>query len=174
MLESFLCQTRIETPYIPDRKDMLLISDEHMAKILPHWELWDENHPCPYLELFIERKQKEYEMLLRAYDAGLSVPKPQGVFNLEIRDIVKSFKTIIEPAIVPGLVMEYISGRYIDKIVSENEQKEANRQLNTQVKKAEELGFLPVNHYTFLNSIWVSKEKRLYLIDISDWRFEKQ
>jgi hypothetical protein len=131
------------------------VSDTHAAKV----------YDWPYFPgSYLRDMQEEYQNTLRAYEAGISVPKPEGVFKVKIR----WFKTLFG-YFFPGrtaLVMEWIKGERADK-TDGNLHKRVRELFDKEVEKCMRLGFFSGDFY-LNNAIYAPERDKLYLIDLAD------
>ena len=94
---------RLTRDVSPAQKEAYLISHSLIARPLPNWELWDDAHPCPFLEKELEHLEMEYNLLKEVYEAGINVPKTEGIFNVTLSTF-KHLKTLLKPKITPALL----------------------------------------------------------------------
>lgn len=105
--------------------------------------------------------ENEAKMCTLAYERGISVPKPEGIF--EIKHPAKN-------NLMSVFVMEYIPGITLHEI-SEKDFKFYRRLsllVAKEIRKAYERGICITDNYP-KNSLWHEKRKRLYLVDFTDW-----
>ncbi|MEK6936379.1 MAG: hypothetical protein AABW67_06335 [Nanoarchaeota archaeon] len=132
------------------------ISENHVAKI-------DED------VTFIDSLKHQYDICKKLYEKSISVPKPEGVFQIQIKGIP-----------IPAFIMQFIEGFNIKKIKDSPDlmkqlklsADDVNRicYLHTaEVIKAERLGFHPTDG-GYNNGIWSPSENKNYLIDFSYWK----
>ena len=103
---------------------------------------------------------REYSLCKKLYDRGISVPKPYGVFRVELDDK----RTI-------GFVMDRINGEtlmyYKAHKSNEKEAKifaEKIKEMQEEIKKASDLGFL-LDDRTENNAMVDEEKNRVVLID---------
>lgn len=116
----------------------------------------------------------------KAYEKGISVPKPLGMFNILHPETNKK---------KPAFVLQYIKGSTLNRLVrsallDENcfefiDKKKIVEKWNhikdlyeKELKKAESLGFIN-NDNNYGNGIWNLKEGKVYLIDFGRWEIRK-
>ncbi len=102
--------------------------------------------------------EKEYRVAKALYELGISVPKPEGVYEIE-HPITK------KPA--SAFLMEYIPGKRL--IIGGNYESELWAR---EAKKVRREGF-DVLDLTPENSIWCPSRKKIYLIDFEGWELPK-
>ncbi|MBR9682918.1 hypothetical protein GOV03_00050 [Candidatus Woesearchaeota archaeon] len=107
----------------------------------------------------------EFEIAQELYAAGISVPRPIGLFDAEVNreGIVKTEK---------GFVME----RLLDVAScgeDGNKNRELGRRLEGLLKQCCELGFFPIDHHWTEwgghNVAYNPEEDQLYLFDFDQW-----
>jgi len=99
----------------------------------------------------------EFDIAKTLYEEGVQCPKPHGVFNITL-------KNGNDP--VPGFVMDRINGIQPKQIIDIEEYKDALKQIATEKRKIERIGFFPsLEHSIGCNTLWVPEEKKLYLFD---------
>ena len=142
------------TPQVNEEYDRVRrISKTHVVKL-----------PRNYLSLGI--LYKEFKIQELAYLAGLSVPKPEGIFEVKIRDRIFAKKR-------KGVVMEYVPGILLEDLKGTDIFFKAKNQRDMELEKAEMLGFTHFDAICYLNSIWNPEKQRIYLIDFESWGFRK-
>lgn len=100
----------------------------------------------------------EYQVAVELYSAGISVPRPEGVFAL----------TLPIYHCVPALVMEHVKGKTYQQL-SYSEQATA-RQLHAQeLDKVRELCFVPDDQYPRKNCLYRLEENKVILFDFGTW-----
>jgi len=102
--------------------------------------------------------EHEYKIAKALYSLGISVPKPEGIFNIEHP------KTHL---IVPGFVMEYIPEKRL--IIGGNYE---SALWSREIKEVRRHGFDPFDSGTD-NVIWCPQRNRIYLIDFEGWELPK-
>lgn len=102
--------------------------------------------------------EHEYKIAKALYSLGISVPKPEGVFEIE-HPKTKN--------IVPGFVMEYIPETRL--IIGGNNESVL---WTREIKKVRMLGFDVLDSGTD-NVIWCPSRNRIYLIDFEGWELPK-
>jgi hypothetical protein len=151
------------TPKLREDFDVYRISNYHAAKLVKgreHWEDYDEKTQKGLIKDLIN----ECLLHTQAYQLGISVPKPEGLFKVIIRTEEDSC------IIAPAFVMEYVPGNNL--LVLSLEQSEGLNSAMTQrdesLEKARNAGFIPADIH-FENNIWNSARKKLCLIDLGKW-----
>jgi tRNA A-37 threonylcarbamoyl transferase component Bud32 len=112
-----------------------------------------------------DRATREYEMTRSLYRSGISVPRPEGVFNL---NVCRNEVCFLE---VPAFVMEYIEGIKLSDCWGANDVR-ARQLRDEEIMKAESLGFLSGDWLTAKNSIYCPREDKIVLLDFALWRRE--
>ena len=124
-----------------------MVGDSHVVKFKRFWGI--EFKPF---------SEHEFQVAKALYNLGISIPKPEGVFEIEhpkTRDIV------------PGFVMEYIPGKKVN--INENNKIEL---LLDEIKKVREYGFETID-VNIDNAIWCPERRKIYLIDFEGWELPK-
>lgn len=124
-----------------------MVGDSHVVKFKRYggmeWRIFSE---------------KEYEIARALYSMGISVPKPEGVYEIEhpkTKDIV------------PGFVMEYIPEKRL--IIGGNYE---SGLWAREIKKVRGYGF-EILDSGVENTIWCPQRKKIYLIDFEGWELPK-
>ncbi len=155
-----------ETPQVNRWYDNVRrISETHVVKVLRYvHSIYGSDETQRYAVAALKKLHDEYVLQKQAYDLGLSVPKPEGIFEV---------KTSSNPLLKPGFVMEYIEGPVLAKLLDEGKKDiSANviKLMFDELDKAFRLGFIPED-YNYSNVIWCPKKDKVYLIDLEQWRF---
>ena len=121
---------------------------------------------------FDSETKHESEIAGRLYKAGISVPIPYGMHQIEFPNKEYSFKLPFkEGGIFEGFVMERIVGKTGFELgILSSEMKEAMILLNEEIRKAIEMGFQPKDEKYFGNFIFTSDEK-IKLLDFTSWSY---
>jgi hypothetical protein len=128
-----------------------ILSRDHVAKVLTLRRLTTSEQQ--------ERLRREYERLKELYDAQISVPKPEGVFDIVTEGYVQRLFGYLER---PGLVMERIHG--VDASKVKGDSKEIVRDLYQQeMEKIRQLGFRPEGGLH--NAIYDPKKGKIFIVD---------
>lgn len=143
------------------------ISDTHVTRVLPNWELWDDLHPCPYVATTLDSLGALHAMAEEAHAKGLNVPQSYGLHLIPMRDLLHP-STLLRPRMVPGLVSEYIPGIPFGCVKSHALQ-EAMRQQDDQLKRARQCGFEPCDSEWWDNMRWSPRDQKLYFVDLDKW-----
>ena len=98
-------------------------------------------------------------------DNNRSVPKPQGVFKVEV-PVDKNAPNL--KAHFPGFVMQEIPGVPISKLTGETQER-AIEMYNEELAKAKELGYREIDD-NFGNGLYVPSQDKVFLIDFADWK----
>ena len=157
-LNRFPQEAEVFTPLIGKGQfaSVYAITDNHVAKVY-NW---------PYLGDNLRDMQEEYENTREAWRAGISVPKPEGVFEVDIRWWKTAFGLFFPKR--KAFVMEWIHGvRADDKGLDKGHGKRARELFHKEVEKCESLGFFS-GDFRLNNAIYVPYEKKIYLIDLAD------
>lgn len=121
------------------------ISDSLVAKV-------------PYYQYRIGDLDHEYRMCLELNLVGVAVPRPEGVFEVDIPGGSPS----------AALVMEFIEGQKLARIKSGRIKTIALKSMEEEITKARDYSFI-TRDCGVHNSIFVAKEEQTYLIDFSGW-----
>ena len=135
------------------------ISEEHAAKIAYNRESF-------------QLIEKEHDISKILYENEISVPKPEGIFDVRIGD---NFHR--------AFVMQYIEGANLDQLYHSRELQEKlgfsfddiikmKVQHTDELWKAINLGFYPWDKGA-INCLCSAKEKKPYLIDFAKWGVRK-
>lgn len=106
----------------------------------------------------------EYKNQKLAYNLGMNVPEPYGVFL---------GKSINSHEIIPLLVMRDLGNKVVAKLNYGVERDKAFKSYNEEIENAKKF-VLDFYDMSPLNSIWVSEEHQAYLIDCLCWKFKKE
>ena len=155
----------VETPKVnPQYNRVRRISETHVVKFPEICESkdifqWYKSSEERCLES-LQEVCKEFETHLLAFNLGLSVPKPEGIFEVFLRENYRSVN-------IPGLVMEYIPGITVYELFTSNHPDIFNAELqrNEELEKFEKLGFYDWDADNDLNAIWNPEKRKIYLID---------
>lgn len=132
------------------------LTQKHVGKVLQPWA----NDRIKLLK-------KENEICKIAYENGISVPKPEGIFNIMPHEDKKlSISFVME--YVEGPTLKEIGYNYKDSILYS----EVFNLAIEEVAKAKEIGLKPSDHECEENIIWCEKKEKVYLIDFGWWEFE--
>jgi hypothetical protein len=164
------------TPRVnPDYDRVRRISEKHVVK-LPL--AYSDNNVCDWVEatekirlIYLQKLHREFQMQKRVFNLSLSVPKPEGIYEVTIRNS-KSCSGVI----IPGLIMEYISGstlRQLERRGHYNVLAKADSQTRIEIERAQRLGFFSLDANIDSNIIWNPKKRIIYLIDFQDWELEE-
>ncbi len=98
------------------------------------------------------------------YD-GIPVPRPFGLFSLDIEHRGDSYERI------PGYIMEFIDGKRLHELRGSRDYKKAKALYERELEKIEALGrFIPgVCEVSDLNCFWLPKKKSVVLFDFMRW-----
>lgn len=114
-----------------------------------------------------QKLQMENEVCKIAYENGISVPKPEGVFN------------VMRPKsnnLCPTFIMEYIKGKTFGELQNIGGNSKLCKKIfdlaKKEINKAGEIGLKSPEWYTGGNIIW-SPEEKVYLIDFGLWEITK-
>lgn len=109
------------------------------------------------------RLVREFVKLRRAHNAGLKVPRPEGIFLVMNQE---------DSSFVPMLVMEKLEGHMVyDYFQVDQRTYELGLRLGLKEKvKAASLGFEPIDS-NMVNMMWDSLKKQTYLFDLDDWNY---
>ncbi len=115
--------------------------------------------------VLLDRATKEYEMTRSLYDAGISVPRPEGVFSLNVCGEDVCFQD------VPAFVMQYIAGIRLSDCWGAYDAR-ARQLRDDEIMKARSLGFSSGDWLTPKNSIYRPRDDKIVLLDFARWRRE--
>ncbi len=107
------------------------------------------------------RLKKELDVAMELYNAGVRVPKPYGVFRIEINGR-KTF----------GYVMQCIDGKNLDEFNVFEGRNEYEQIAKDEVDKAKSQGF--VLHDRWCGNVMVSDNSQVYLIDFDGCESPRQ
>jgi serine/threonine protein kinase len=110
-----------------------------------------------------EKLQSEYEICMFAYENSISVPKPEGVFNVLHPK---------EKQIYSAFVMEYISGETFSEFY-QTWKIDMTEMWDLAEKENEKLRKINIFNGDFgaENAIWCPEKKKIYLVDFGHWKF---
>lgn len=136
------------------------ISEKHVAKI--------PKHSFRELELLglaheVQKYQQEPLITQAMYEKGISVIKPEGIFQIPSGIESDGF----------AFVMEYINGKTLyeqQDILPGGKFREIKRLYVQELDKAGDLGFI-AGDYGPHNCLWLPEKEKLYLIDFYWWTF---
>ena len=175
----FKGQTFEITPNISGHKERIFqISEQHVAKIVRHWRPSKNNRT--------NLLQHECEMTTEAYQNGLSVPRPEGIYAVTLFEPERNQKSqknlfpiprpgslyaelpsepvrLQKPQIAIAFVMQYIKGSY------PHDSESALELYDLEIAKAKHLGFIPGPDQSHSQSLWVPEEEKIYLLDLEYW-----
>ncbi len=111
--------------------------------------------------------ENEYNILRDAYQAGVSVPKPEGLFL--VPKIKRGFVNHVlkRKLPTPAILMQYIDGIPMNRL-GEKMWSEACELRYEERKRARQLGFDPAD-FIDRNAIYCPSERRVYLVDVNEW-----
>jgi hypothetical protein len=109
------------------------------------------------------RLVSEFVKLKRAHDAGLSVPRPEGIFLVMNQE---------DNSFTPMLVMERLEGHAVYDYyqIDEETYERALRLGNKEKVRAIKIGFNPFDS-SMVNMMWNSSKRQTYLFDLDDWTY---
>lgn len=142
------------------------LTSDLVAKFPLRLDQWDP-HNFPKRRNLVERATSEYEITRLAHAAGISVPRPEGVFCLNVSGSQVSYRD------VPAFVMQYIDGIRLSDCWDDDD-KRARQLRDEELMKAESLGFKSGDFRNPANSIYCPKEDKIVLIDLAKWRKENE
>ncbi|MBI2145919.1 hypothetical protein HYU22_01090 [Candidatus Woesearchaeota archaeon] len=112
--------------------------------------------------------ENEYSMLKAVYEAGVSVPKPEGVFLVPVpRDGILNYLQG-RKLLTPGILMQYIAGIPMNKLRGKRLD-EAFRLRHEELRKCKIAGFDPLDTIE-RNAIYSPLENKVYLVDVENWQ----
>ncbi len=111
----------------------------------------------------------EFGLAKRVYDSKVQSPRPHGVFSVRIRG--NDNTAYHDDCEVAGMVMDKIVGvrPFLESL---EVQRAAQEQLDIELKKLDNLGFVTRDHRLTDNTLWVPEQNKLYLYDFGklEWR----
>ncbi len=123
--------------------------DDLVGKYFPRKNNWMAEH--------------EYGIASTLYSAGVSVPKPEGVYTLFLWGGL-----LQKPAFVMERIREPKLSQILSKWIDYSRRQELNQKLNRELDKARDLGFL-LNDTTAYNAFYSEEEDRIILFDFARW-----
>lgn len=141
------------------------VAKRRVAKVIHDPETLKQESP-------LELLQRELYVGRALYDAGISVPKPLGLFKLNIPAEGGERQEL-------GLVMQQVKGRPLwdFRTKAELSQREFNRkwsEASEQYRKALNLGLGSPEDYGPHNVLWDEVHDKPYLIDFSSWNISQR
>lgn len=124
---------------------------------------WIHSNSLKAKKELLDAATKEFETARDLYSAGISVPRPLGVFSLDVAD----YGGIIHGN-MPVFVMDYVHGIRLGDCYEEYSR--ARELRDKELDKARDLGFIPGDSISGGNSIYCSSQDRTFLIDFARWR----
>jgi hypothetical protein len=116
-----------------------------------------------------EKVLREYEISKTLYDAGISVPKPEGVFMIAPPKN-EDWGLFGFPKRFPAFVCQYIDGGIpTAKYLKPEEQRLIDKLVGEERRKVRKLGLNVEDGDGWENTLWVPQEQKIYLIDFSRW-----
>lgn len=127
-----------------------VITPKHVAKF-----------PRCESDFYLSRLRQEHDVTNEVCQAGLSVPKPEGLFRIPMLPFGESS---------PAFVMQYVQGNtMMDLSTWKKLSAEIRDKLHAEVEKAQKLGFSTVDALHLGNAIYNPEENKVYLIDLELW-----
>ena len=143
--------------YIQKGNDGILykISDEHAAKIA-------------YPGNSFQPIAKEHDISKILYENGISVPKPEGIFDVKINN--NSHKAFVMQYVKGATMKELLESRRLQNELGLDfdDVIDMQKQYCDELGKARNLGFCS-GDASFINCLCSPKEKKAYLIDFAHW-----
>lgn len=125
----------------------------------------------------IPAAEHEYMIARELYDAGISVPKPEGVYALTLpcllplRARISSFvfrRHLPDDYRVPAFVMERIHGKAYHKL-SEKEKSKARELHLLEMEKVSATGITPSDQSIAHNCLYRIDDDKVFLLDFGGW-----
>ena len=142
------------------------ISPQHVAKVL-------KRDRSPHGKE--ESLEIELENLTALYNAGISVPKPEGIYKVRIRWFETAFGLLFPEK--EALVMERIYGTRIESTAGRKLQSRVYTLYFRELKKAFHSGFISDDHIVvgpsgkvYRNAIYDPKRDKIFLTDLMNFR----
>ncbi len=117
-----------------------------------------------------ERCLNEYKIASLAFQSGIRVPRPYGLFDIRLEDLNQERK---------GFVMDYLNGfNLFEFSIKARGDKEINKlnilskEYKNELRKAIDLGFI-IKDVSLQNAIYNLEDGLVYLIDFCDWKTPK-
>lgn len=136
------------------------LTDDYVVKVM-----FDDGH---------RDRNRDYEYIIanELYEAGISVPKPVGLFDVKVvrahygRIFMEEGGFVLER----GFVMDRVRD---DKVECFDKGRELGQRLDRELTKCEELSFIPHDNCWYgrggHNVLYDKKQDKLYLIDFGLW-----
>lgn len=138
------------------------LSDDYAVKFKTEgWPLRkiSDDNSVPY------NLSSEFQVLRELYNRGVSVPKPFGVFRVDVQTLYPlHISTFFKQRSFPGLVMEYIPGVFIENAPKEK-RGELKARAFSEMSKAINLGlsYVQEGYNPNKNVLWVPESDKIYL-----------
>ncbi len=113
----------------------------------------------------IGKANHEFRIGERLYQEGVSVPKPEGVFLLDVPE--RNGNRLHRN--VPAYVMALVEGVRIDKIKNKRQQRKARALRDAEVERSKNFCYPSRDALTDCNALFLPEEKRVVLIDFIGW-----
>lgn len=110
----------------------------------------------------------ELQMLTKAYQAGISVPKSEGLFVVPKQQHGLVNQMLRRKILTPAILMQYIPGTTINRLPPDL-YLNAQKLRDEEREKAVSLGFKTYDLHSG-NVIYNPLEKKVYLIDLEMWQ----
>lgn len=149
------------------------VSSGLVAKFSGGWEYFASNFAGnENMEShLLERLANEHQLLREAYAAGISVPKPEGIFLIpKIKEGILNH-LLKRKLPTPAILMQHIEGIPLNKLRLRGKSKlfyEALDLQDEERKKARSFGFDP-DDVAERNTIYSPLENKVYLVDLEYW-----
>src|SRR3989338_4649611 len=114
----------------------------------------------------IQKLENEYLMLKAVYDAGVSVPKPEGIFFVPVLRRGKLNYLRKRKFLAPGILMQYIEGIPLNRLRGKRLSEVADLH-HKEVRKCKIAGFDPRDTLD-RNAIYNPLENKVYLVDVEN------
>jgi hypothetical protein len=145
------------TETLGGKPNVVRISKKHVARLSPDWDLVSNDK---LREACLDRLEHLYGMYKELHGFGVSVPEPEGIFDVKVR---RYFSEIVKPLVSLAFVREYIPGSMLSH-VKKSDSLEVIKKWKDELTKARDLGFRTIDA-TISNVIWSPSKQKVYLID---------
>jgi len=137
---------------------VFLISEGVVAKTPPIGKQFSD-------PVFLEQLAREADIAEGLYERGISVPKPHGLFSLDFSYDGRTVENI------PSFVMDFIDGIHYWELGGKFKER-IEFLYSREIKKAISVDFVP-DDVKESNSKFVPDQDRIYLIDFTLWKKNK-
>ncbi len=153
--------------YIADGSDGFVysIGRGFAAKVPAGPKNWRAMQHYGYVaDSLLEKASHEFKIGERLYQGSISVPKPEGVFLLDVPE-----RNGMLHRNVPAYVMALVEGVRLDKIKNKRQQRKARELRDAEVDRAKQVCHPSRDAWTDCNALLLPEGKRVVLIDFIGW-----